>query len=164
MSAPSQKRKFMKTLCFFLFVITLVFLIPEAEGVEWVSMGEDMSGNEWFYDTENLRTLQRGIIKTWWKIKYSDEGRNLFIQQLNGLGWETQKTQLYETLSYSLNLIEMNCTTRETRLVLISNYSVNHVLDSVNTKQLPLEEWDPVADKSIGDAMYKVVCSPKEKK
>jgi hypothetical protein len=127
--------------------------------VEWISIGNDISGNEWSYDTESVRVLPRGIIKAWWKVKYSEEGRNLYIRQLNSLGWETEKAELYETLNYSLKLIEMNCMSRETRLMVVSNYSASHVLDSFNIKQLRMEEWDTIIEKSMAEALYKTVCS-----
>jgi hypothetical protein len=160
-TTSDYKRVSIKTICYLLFASTTLFLVQGAQGVEWISIGEDISGNEWFYDTENVRVLQRGIIKAWLKITYSDQGRNMYIQQLDKYGWETKKSEPYEELSYSLNLIEVNCATRETRLMLVSNYSPSHVLDSVDTKQLPLERWEPFADESVGELLYKTVCALK---
>lgn len=155
---PYHKRKFIKLICFLLLASSIVFHAQRVLGVEWISIGDDISGNEWSYDTESVRVLSRGIIKAWWKVKYSEEGRNLYIRQLNSLGLETEKAELYETLNYSLKLIEMNCMSRETRLMVVSNYSASHVLDSVNTKQLGMVEWDTIIEKSMSEALYKTVC------
>lgn len=155
---PYRRRKLIKTFCFLLLATVIVLHSQFALGVEWISIGNDISGNEWSYDTESVRVLPKGIIKAWWKVKYSDEGKNLYIRQLNLLGWESEKAELYETLDYSLKLIEMNCMKRETRLMVVSNYSANHVLDSVNTKQLGMVEWDTIIEKSMSEALYKTVC------
>jgi hypothetical protein len=53
----------MKTISFLLFVITTVFLVSQAQGTDWVSMGKDTDGTEVFYDSQTLTKLPTGIVK-----------------------------------------------------------------------------------------------------
>jgi len=150
-----------KVIHFLFFAITVVFLASQAEGAKWVRIGEDMSGNESFYDSESMTVLPGGIIKVWWKMRYSDEGRNLYIQQMKRFGLDAKG---YETLSYSRNLTEIDCETREVRIIVVSNYTARYVLDSINVKPQPSEGWEPIVPGTMEEQMYKTVCLPQEKK
>jgi len=53
----------MKKRIFLLFAIIMFFLVSQAEGTEWVSIGQDSLGNEFFYDRETLTRLPTGAMK-----------------------------------------------------------------------------------------------------
>lgn len=79
--APFHKGEIMKTICCALCAITLVFLVPQAEGADWVYMGTDEEmGIEWSYDVKTLTESQAGIMKVWILSEYSDEGRKKELQ------------------------------------------------------------------------------------
>jgi hypothetical protein len=149
----------MKTISFLLFVITTVFLVSQAQGTDWVSMGKDTDGTEVFYDSQTLTKLPTGIVKVWAKFQFSDEGRKDYIQS------QKLDVKRFETLSHSLYLTEINCVTRETRTMAVTAYSTDgSVLHTFISKQQPPEGWDPVYPESMGKEMYKAVCPPQEKK
>jgi len=65
----------MKKRIFLVFALTLVFLVSQAEGTEWASIGKDSLGNEFFYESETLTKLPTGVIKVWSMEVYSNEGK-----------------------------------------------------------------------------------------
>jgi hypothetical protein len=153
----------MKRICFLLSVITMVFLVSQAQGAEWISLGKDGPGNECFYDRETLTKLPNGIIKVWIMNLYSDEARKKYSQRRISDGLADDKR--YETLSYSLSMWEINCAVREFRGMANIDYSTDKGKLETNTyKHQPSEGWGPVPPDSIGEVMYKTVCSPQEKK
>ena len=161
MIAPFLKWKILKVICFLLFAITMVFIVSQAQGAEWVNIGSDKDGTEYFYDSETMTKLPTDIVKVWMKFQYSDEGRRKYIQQ-----WSSQEFDgnRYDTLSYSLTLEEVNCKTRTARTMKFTNYSADRaVLQSISPKQETWEGWESIVPESMGEKMYKVVCPPQKK-
>jgi hypothetical protein len=153
----------MKTIYLLLFAITMAFLVSQAEGVEWVSMGTDKWGDELSYDRETLTKLPTGIIKVWKKTKYSEEGRKAFIQEYV---IDEPSVNRYEALSRSLFLWEINCATRDAKVTEFAFQSSDgEVLDSSYApKEQSSEKWYPVSPESEAEKLYKAVCPPQEKK
>jgi len=151
-----------KTICFLLFAATLVFLVSQAEGAEWVLYSSNADDDEFFYDRENLTKLPRGIIKVWEKTQYSDKSRSKYIQRKISDGLSIRG---YDTLSYQLGLVEVNCSAREQRLLQVSQHSSDgQVLFTHTYNQKPSEGWIPISPQSVSEIKYNAVCPPQEKK
>jgi hypothetical protein len=144
------------------FAITIVFLVSQSWGAEWVSVGTAVGDNNFFYDQESLTRLPNGIIKVLEKIEYSDKRRKEHIK------WRISKkydVENYNTLNRTLNLIEINCMTRESRTLITADYSnVFGPLDSKTYKWQPTEGWTQIIPDSMIENIYKAVCPPREKK
>jgi len=147
-----------KRICFLLFAITMFFIVSQAQGAEWLSIGKDRVGNELFYDPDTLTKLPTGITKVWMKGVYSVEGKKERIQ-------ERIKSKLpvenYEKLSYVLELQEINCVKREFRVMAYTDYSSDGgILHKFTVEQQPSGGWEPVTPDSMGEIVDKIVCPP----
>jgi hypothetical protein len=152
----------MKTIRFLLIVGTLIFIVSQAEGAEWVLFNTDEQDIKVFYDRETLTKLPTGIIKVWTKKEFSDKGRSEYIQWMIS---ERLDAKHYENLSHGLSLNEVNCVSREKRIMAISHHSYDgRVLFSHTYKLQPSENWQPIAPDSIGETFYRAVCPPQKKK
>jgi hypothetical protein len=152
----------MKTICLLLFAITLVFLVSQAEGAEWILYSTNTDDDEFFYDRENLTKLPRGIIKVWEKTQYSDKSRSKYIQ---GKISDGSSVKGYNTLSYQLGLVEVNCPAREQRLTQVSHHSSDGQMLFTHTyNQKPSEGWIPISPQSVSETKYNAVCPPQENK
>jgi hypothetical protein len=152
----------LKAICFVLTAVSMFFLVTQAHGAEWVSIGGDTQGTKWFYDRKTLKILPNNIIKVWYKEVYSDEGRKMIIQRRVERGLEVKA---YQSLRYTLNLLQINCITRERRLMATSDYPTKGVaLQSYAYEYQPSEGWNSMSPDSIGNTLYKAVCPPQEKK
>ena len=103
-----------------------------------------------------------GIIKVWEKKSYSEEGKNEEIQRRIRNGLDVKG---YEALGHQMNLWEINCVTRESRMVEHIEYSADwRVLDSIAYEMKTTEGWQPISPESFSATMYKIGCPPREKK
>jgi hypothetical protein len=105
----------MKTICFLLFAITMDFLVSQAQGEEWVSKYTDKDGSRIFYNRESVLELPNGIVRGWFKVEFSDKGKESHIR----FATREEDYQRYETLSQALVLFEFNCPKREKQLVAV---------------------------------------------
>jgi hypothetical protein len=145
-----------KNIWIVLYATTIIFLVPQAVEAEWVSVGSDKDGTEYLYDSGTMTKLPANIVEVWVKFQYSHEGRKKYIQERNSQGLDVDR---YDTLSYSLTLEEVNCTTRQARTITFTNYSADSVmLLLISNKQQASEGWEPIQPESIGEKMYKAVC------
>lgn len=148
----------MKKNCLLLFAIILFFIVFQAEGAEWLSIGKDRVGNELFYDPDTLTKLPTGIAKVWMKGIYSVEGKKERIQErIKG----KLTVENYEKLSYVLELQEINCVKREYRVTSYTDYSSDGgILHKFTVDQQPSGGWEPVTPDSMGEIVDKIVCPP----
>ena len=153
----------MKILRFFLFVLVTIFLASQAETADWIYMGTDeLIGIQWSYDVETLTESSAGIMKVWILSEYSDEGRKREIQWRMNEGLDVKG---YDTLSQDFSLCEVNCVTREYRLMEISFYSADgKVIYSHNYRRQASGGWRRVPPETMADKLYEAVCPPQEKK
>ena len=148
----------MKKSCFLLFAITMFFIVSQAQGAEWLSIGKDRVGNELFYDQDALIKNPTGITKIWIKGVYSAEGRKERIQErIKG----KLTVENYEKLSYALELQEINCVKREYRVMAYTDYtSDERILHKFTVEQQPSGGWEPVTPDSMGEIVDKIICPP----
>jgi hypothetical protein len=152
----------MKKILFLLLIITFITVIPEAKGSEWVSVGTALGDNKFFYDNETLTKLPNDIMKLWEKIEYSAKQRKEHIKWRTSKGYNVDR---YDTLSHTLNLIEVNCAKRESRTMMTIDYSSTFgSLDSNTFKWQPSEGWSPIIPESMMENIFKAVCQSQDKK
>jgi hypothetical protein len=145
----------LKKICFLLFAITIFSLTSQVQGAEWLPIGKDRAGNEVFFDLKTM-TKRSGIIKAWMKGIYSDEGRKERIQDRI---ISKASVERYETLSYALELQEIDCVKREFRVTAYTDYSSDgRILHTTTIEQQPSEGWEPIAPESMGEIVAKTVC------
>ena len=151
----------MKTICFLLFAITMVFVVSQAQGEEWVSINTNKQGN-FFYNRESVAELPNGTIKVWLKGEFSDKGRSDFIEAACKFN---SCVEGFDMLSYMLALLEVNCSKKEQRAIASSFHTTDgHVLESGNFEGQPRLGWDSIPPESIEGRLYDAVCPPQEKK
>lgn len=146
----------MRKIFFLSFVVLLFFLVSQAHGAEWLSIGKDRLGNELFYDPDTITKLTTGIAKIWIKGIYSSEGKKERIQ-------ERIKSKLsvdnYDKLCYVQELQEINCVKREYRVLAYTDYSSDGgILNRFIIEQQPSVGWEPIPPDSMGEIIDKIVC------
>ena len=140
----------------------MVFLVSQAQSAEWILYSTNTDDDEFFYDRENLTKLPSGIIKVWEKTQYSDKSRSKYIQRKINDGLSVRG---YNTLSFQLGLVEVNCSAREQRLLQVSQHSSDgQVLFTHTYNQKPSEGWIPISPESVSEIKYNAVCPPQKKK
>ena len=137
-------------------MVLLFFLVSQAHGAEWLSIGKDRLGNELFYDPDTITKLTTGIAKIWIKGIYSSEGKKERIQ-------ERIKSKLsvdnYDKLGYVQELQEINCVKREYRVLAYTDYSSDGgILNKFIIEQQPSVGWEPIPPDSMGEIIDKIVC------
>jgi len=157
----TQAGDIMKKRILLLFAITLVFLVFQAEGAEWVSIGQDSLGNEFFYDSETLTKLPTGVMKAWSMEVYSDEGKKRYIQEWTNKGLNANSLR---KLNHTVDWVEIDCSTRGLRIKATSEHSIDGVvLDSSIFAQQPSEGWESISPGSSWEVLYNAVCPPRKK-
>lgn len=138
--------------------IILFSTVLKLHGAEWISIGKDRLGNELFYDHEVIIERSKDIMEVQMKGIYSDAGRRERIQDRTRAKSTVER---YETLSYSLELQQINCVKREFRVMAYTDYSSDGgVLYKFIAEQQAMKGWEPIAPDSMGERMYKAVCRP----
>lgn len=144
------------------FLMPFIFGTPQAKSAEWVSLGTALGDNKFYYDNESLTKLPNGIVKFWEKIEYSPKQRKEQIKWRTAKGYSITR---YDTLSHTLNLIEVNCPTRESRTMMTVDYSSTFgSLDSNTFKWQPSEGWSPIIPDPMMESIFKAVCQSQDKK
>jgi len=143
-------------ICFLLFAIFIVILVFCAQGADWVAVIRDAVGNEFFYDRETLTKLPTGIIKVRSIEAYSDEGKRGYIQNRAERGLNTV---FLKKLNHTVDLMEINCSTRGIRIMETSEHSSDGtVLEFSKFAQQPSEGWESIAPSSTWESLYNAVC------
>jgi len=152
----------MKKTCLLLSAITILSLISQVQGAEWLSIGKDRVGNELFYDREILIKRSTDIIEVWMKGIYSDEGRKERIQDRT---ISKVSVERYEALGYALELQEIDCVKREFRVMAYTDYTADgRILHTTTIEQQPSEGWEPIIPESMGEIVAQIVCQSSSSK
>lgn len=132
----------------------------EAE-LEWRPIGI-YSGGEYtyvsFYNYKNLIRLD-STLKVWIKDRpFNAELSNARRQVIKERKGIEAPIKGYELYFYSLNLYEVDCKDRKTRLISIIDYDTNgRVLD--NTDVDDVSKWENMVPSSVGNAKFSKICT-----
>jgi hypothetical protein len=154
----------MKTICFLLFAITMVFLVSQAWGVEWKSFAEHQRfADKIYYDVDSIVYPTKDIISVWIKQIYTDEGRKHYISERIS---HKLSTEGYDELEYELSLYEINCQMRESRNLKIIQMSINKSMLLNYDVSKDQKKFEPIVPTSLMDLLHQAVCKlqPKETK
>jgi hypothetical protein len=101
---------------FLSFLIVFIFLnYVNAEGADWILLGKSYIGTA-YYDRASIKQLSKNIIRVSVKYTYSSEGVKEFRAAF-------PEVNMYETISYSLYVYEINCSADSFRLIKAATYN-----------------------------------------
>ncbi len=100
-----------------------------------------------YYDAANITHPSKDIVRTWTRLVYSKDGVAMQVKE---------RGKRYEDLSYTLNLLEVNCGTNKNRVLESTSYARDEkVISSSLSRQA---EWSSINPGSMGEILYKTVC------
>ena len=100
-----------------------------------------------YYDAGNITHPSKHIVRTWIKLVYYEDW---VASQAKKLG------KRYEDLSYTLNLLEVNCATKKQRVLQSTSYSKDG--KAISSNQSQEGEWSSINPGSMSEVLYKTVC------
>jgi hypothetical protein len=138
----------MKSLSVKLGVVLIGLLIlgnAEVWGADWKPY--DHSRNYWgYYDAQSITRPSENVVRVWVKHVYTEEG---VMDMVGSFG------KIYENLSYSLILNEINCVEKKYRI--LSAYAKDNKGKVIHSSNDPTS-WDFLPPDSMGDRLSKEVC------
>lgn len=152
---------FMKSLCVILMVFCTCLFSAEGRAADWVYYTKDNLGNYKFYDRTSIRYSSKDIISVLKKDVYSKNGIKDFVAQR---AKNKLSTYGYDDLSHVLCKEEINCKTKEYRLLTCSIYDKSGSI--VENQSVPdgHQVWEPIQPGSDLDTFRKVLCKLPPKK
>lgn len=146
--------KTINAVIFLPFLIIFLLVTPVfGSSDEWVELEKSKKGDVFSYNKGNIKHSIKGIVQVWCKHSFSDEGREEYIQKLIDRG---VPTKLYDKLSHTLYLHEIDCREGMSRIVSITYYDTDgHVLDSFSSDE---PDWSHIPPKTTRDTLRKKVC------
>ncbi len=155
------KEGFMKSLCVILTVFCICLFSAEGRAADWVYYTKDNLGNYKFYDRTSIRYSSKDVIRVLKKDVYSKNGIKDFVAQR---AKNKLSTYGYDDLSHVLCKEEINCKTKEFRLLACSIYDKSGSI--VENQSVPdgHQVWEPIQPGSDLDIFRKVLCKLPPKK
>jgi len=125
----------------------------DLENAGWTYYGESIGGM-YFFNSKNLSSPSKNIIRVWEKAIYTEKGKKQNLQDMKDKGLSTKG---YENFEHSKSLMEINCSTKMLGLLSFVDYSKDgNVLKSIDISNL--SEWGNIVPGSRGETLYKEVC------
>jgi hypothetical protein len=126
----------------------IIFGYAEVWGVDWKLFAEtDLY--ECFYDAEDTTPSSKNIVDVWAKLEYTKKGITEIVKEFG---------KHYADLSYSLELLEINCTEKKERILSITEYSAEGKILYANSVQGRPPAWKIIPRESVDESLYKTVC------
>jgi len=126
----------------------MIFGYTEAWGADWISLGKaEVDIGEFYYDRGSITHPSKDIVRVWEKIVYSEKGVNTQVEELG---------KRYKNLSHTLNLWEVNCVEKQTRILQSTAYSKDGtiIISAASSKS----EWEFIIPGSVGEGLHSAVC------
>lgn len=144
--------KIVNSLMLLIFLIITLWVSP-VFGSDWVKYGKTNLGVH-SYNKARIKHRTKDIVQVWNRVVFSsDEGRENYIQIIGKQGLSTEG---YESLSYYLNLHEIDCKKGTYRPLSMTDYDTEgNVLFSETSDK---SKWDYILPGSIMDSLRKEVC------
>ena len=126
----------------------IIFGYGEVWGADWKLFAEtDLY--ECFYDAEDTTPSTKNIVDVWAKLEYTEKGITGIVKEFG---------KHYADLSYSLELLEINCTEKKERILSITEYSAEGKILYANSVQGRPPTWKIIPRESVDESLYKTVC------
>lgn len=100
-------------LCFL--IVCIFFNYAMAEAADWILLGKSNIGTA-YYDRASIKQLSGEVIRVSVRYTYSPEGVKEFREAF-------PKVNMYETISYTLYVYEINCSADSFRLIKATTYN-----------------------------------------
>jgi hypothetical protein len=128
--------------------VLILFCSVEVWGADWKLFAEtDLY--ECFYDVEDATPSSKNIVEVWTKLEYTKKGVTGVIKEFG---------KHYADLSYSLELMEINCGEKKDRILSITEYSADGKILYANSVQGRLPAWKIIHRESVDESLYRAVC------
>ena len=135
-----------KWVIIFLFIGLILFSCMDGWGEDWEKHGES-DKMFLYYDAGSLTRPSKDVVRVRGKLIFKVKGIAEMVEEFG---------KKYETLSHSLNVIELHCAEKKIRRLSFVYYSADgNVLGS---GQSPEEKWSIIPPDSVGESLYKILC------
>jgi hypothetical protein len=104
---------------------------------------------ECFYDAEDATPPSNDIVDVWAKLEYTKKGVKGIVKEFG---------KYYANLSFSLELLEINCAEKKDRILSITGYSAEGKILYANSAEGHLPPWKTIPRESVDERLYKAVC------
>ncbi len=125
-----------------------VFGCVEGRAEDWRLYAKTDS-YECFYDAQDTIRSSEGNVTVWTRLEYTERGVTEMVRKFG---------KHYENLSYSLELLEINCAEKKHRLLSITAYSVKENIlytDQAGSRPPP---WKIISRGSVEESLYRALC------
>ena len=127
-----------------------------AEATEWLQY-DTSSRRTLFYDASSIRRPSKDLVTVWKKNEWSQEGvdQQIALRRKHGLS-----TTGYENFRYSMELHQINCSTRKYQINKVAYYgNDDKILDTYDFER----GWEIIPPDSAEEDLYNRVCKQKGK-
>jgi hypothetical protein len=104
---------------------------------------------ECFYDAGDMTRSSQGFMEVWTKLVYTERGITEMVIEYG---------KHYKNLSYSLELLEINCAEKKHRLLSFTAYSVEGNILYTDQAGSRLPPWKIISRKSVEESLYRALC------
>ena len=146
--------KTINSVIFLSFLIILLLVTSVNGSSDWVEYERSNTGDVLLYNKVTVKHRTKDIVQVWYKLVYSDEGREERIQQLKNRGFLI--TEDWDRLSYRLALKEIDCKLEMSRFLSVIFYDTGGRVLSSDSYDKP--NWDYMVPGSMIDILRKKVC------
>lgn len=126
----------------------ILFYGVEGRGADWKWYAETDS-YECYYDAEDATPSSRNIVDVWTKLEFTKKGVSGIVKEFG---------KHYADISYSLELLEINCTDKKDRILSITQYSADGKILYEKSAQSRRPAWKTIPRESMDERLYNVVC------
>lgn len=147
----------MRKVIFLILILLCCSIHIRANAAEWIYYG--VPGNEsiqFYYDKTSIVHNPNKTVTVWTKKVFSEKGKRDELSRQLDEGWLMKG---FENFSHYKVLYNLNCSTRESRLISGFAYDLNgNILQSVALSEVN-QKWEPVIPESYGEALFNKVCN-----
>ena len=131
-----------------LLIRVAIFGSAEVWGADWRIYGKPEADiGEFYYDAGSISSSSKNIVSVLLKTVYFEKEIARKIKELG---------KSFENLSYTEDLVEVNCLEKKRRFLKSTSYSKGgDILYSYQPKEA---EWSIISPDSMGEALYRTVC------
>lgn len=145
-------------------IAVMVFLAccarSEMDKAEWVLYSESANDAKLYYDKHSL-VRSGDMVRMWSRAVHSTASAKAFLDFFREQGLPDEADKL-AGLAESRDLLEMNCVTKQHRVITRIFYDSKG--KPLASYEYDLSEWSAVTPDSVGEAQYEAVCPRKEAK
>lgn len=123
-----------------------IFSYAEVWGADWILVDRNLTGDV-FWDRENIRYLEGGIVRFWEKCVLNEKGVDVYIERY-GIK--------FRNVAEHRSLIEIDCKEKQYRYLEVNWYSKDGQL--ISNMELKPSQWMHITPESSGDAYHKILC------